>query len=222
MLVYIIILNLTNVYFMFSCFFTLGVSDGQNTNSGQIKSKDTSSEKQINKPFSTLSSDKKVINKSDSNSSSQKPLIKNPDSNSGSDKQLITKPSFNPSSFYEDISNQDSNINESSNQDSFSEQTTNQNDFDFPTESANQNPYYDESANQEPFSKDVEETHQQSTQETFHSQEHVVEDENYGENDTEGWEGQGMEEGGGVEEEEEDTGFCHYCKMPFESDEVSC
>lgn len=30
-----------------------------------------------------------------------------------------------------------------------------------------------------------------------------------------------MDEGGG-EEEEEDTSFCHYCKMPFESDEVSC
>lgn len=30
-----------------------------------------------------------------------------------------------------------------------------------------------------------------------------------------------MEEGGGVEEEEEDIGFCYYCKMLFESDEVS-
>lgn len=218
-------------YSMFSCYLTLGVSDGQNTNSGQIKSKEISSEKQINKAFSTLSSDKKInMNKPDSNPSSQKPLIKNPDSNSGSVKPSINKPSSNPSSFYEDISNQDSIMNESSNQDSHSEQTTNQNDFNFQTESANQNPYYDESANQEPFSKDVEKSHQHSTQETFQSQEHDVKDENYGGNDTVGWGdqgmeeggGQGMEEGGGEEEEEEDTGFCHYCKMPFESDEVSC
>lgn len=127
-------------------------------------------------------------------------------------KELTSKPDSNLSSSYEEISNQDPNFDESSNQDLHVEQTTNQSESKVDTNDTNENTYFDESANQEAYSEQIDESSHQAQED--------MRDEDYG--GMEGKEEEGMnEEEKEEEEEEEDTSFCHYCKVPFDSDEVS-
>ena len=129
-----------------------------------------------------------------------------------SKKELTSKPDSNLSSSYEEISNQDPTFDESSNQDLHEEQTTNQSESKVDTISTDENTYFDESATQEAFSEEIDESSHQAQED--------VRDEDYGGMEGEE-EGEGMNEEEKEEEEEEDTSFCHYCKVPFDSDEVS-
>ena len=128
-----------------------------------------------------------------------------------SKKELTSKPDSNLSSSYEEISNQDSNFDESSNQDLHVEQTTNQSESKVDTNDTSENTYFDESATQEVYAEQIDESSHQAQED--------VRDEDYG--GMEGKEEEGMNEEEKEEEDEEDTSFCHYCKVPFDSDEVS-